>query len=272
MRTVREIQNETSAALSRVCIEDARFEARQLLCHVLNTDLSELLKNYEEPFDDSKKSALDALTRRRSQGEPLQYLIGEWEFMGLKFFVSPAALIPRQDTETLAEGALRLAREESYKSALDLCCGTGCIGISAAVLGGLDVAFSDISPECIALAKKNAGKNGVQAQFFIGDLFESVTGRFDLILCNPPYIPDGELPGLAREVHYEPRLALAGGPDGLDIYRRIALRYEEYLYPGGALLLEVGKGQASAVKGLFGRGSTVFLDVNGIERVVCVKE
>ncbi|MEL7610655.1 MAG: peptide chain release factor N(5)-glutamine methyltransferase [Bacillota bacterium] len=271
MPTVREILNETAAALARARVEDARFEARQLLCLLLGADLSGLLMRYEEPFDEGGKGALDALVHRRAQGEPLQYLIGEWEFMGLEFFVSPAALIPRQDTETLVEGALRLARENGCKSALDLCCGTGCIGVGAAVLGGLDVAFSDISPECVALAKKNAGRHGVRAEFFTGDLFEPVNARFDLILCNPPYIPEGELPALSREVLHEPRLALSGGMDGLDVYRRIASGYEEYLNPRGLLLLEVGKGQAGAVRELFSHASAALLDHNGVERVVCVQ-
>lgn len=271
MRTVREIVNETAAALASASVPDARFEARQLLCHALGIDLSKLLLRYPEPFNESLAGLLTQLVRRRADGEPLQYLVGEWEFMGLPFFVSPAALIPRQDTETLVEGALKLAREEGYKYALDLCCGTGCIGVSVAVHGGLKAAFSDVSAPCVALAKKNAERNGVSAEFLTGDLFEPVRGRFDLILCNPPYIPEGELPVLAREVQFEPRLALAGGPDGLNVYRRIASRFEEHLNPGGALLLEVGKGQAAQVRELFARESSTLFDDNGVERVVCVR-
>ena len=144
-------------------------------------------------------------------------------------------------------------------------------GSAQAVLGGLDVAFSDISPECIALAKKNAGRNGVQAQFFIGDLYEPVIGRFDLILCNPPYIPDAELPQACARGSLRTPVGARGRSGWARYLPAYRLSYEKYLNPGGALLLEVGKGQAGAVERLFGRESTVLLDVNGIERVVCVR-
>lgn len=154
MRSIREFLNETAETLAHAGIADARFEARTLLCRALGMDLSALLLRGGELMDEAQASALSALAHRRAAGEPLQYLIGEWGFMGLAFFVSPAALIPRQDTEALVEGALRFVREHGSKTALDLCCGTGCIGISAAALGGLTLALSDISADCIALAQK----------------------------------------------------------------------------------------------------------------------
>lgn len=221
-----------------------------------------------ERLDPIKLAELKRMTRRRLSGEPLQYILGEWEFMGLKLIMRPCALIPRQDTETVAEAALALAKERGFRTALDLCCGTGCIGISLAALGGLDVTMSDISGECVALARENAAKHGISAQFAEGDLFSALSGaRFDLIVCNPPYIPSGDIESLQREVKNEPRRALDGGKDGLDFYRRISVQYQRHLNPGGALLLEIGFDQAEAVRGMFG-GARVVKDLGGNDRCV----
>lgn len=266
--TIHEVRGALKGALFAVAREEAASQAAIMLEAVTGMDELELLLRRGERLDPTKLAALERMARRRLSGEPLQYILGEWAFMGLKLIMRPCALIPRQDTETVAEAALMLAKERGFGTALDLCCGTGCIGISLAALGGLDVTMSDISGECVALARENAAMHGISAQFAEGDLFSALSGaRFDLIVCNPPYIPSGDIESLQREVKNEPRRALDGGEDGLDFYRRISGEYQRHLNPGGALLLEIGFDQAEAVRGMFG-GSRVIKDLGGNDRCV----
>lgn len=208
--------------------------------------------------------------QRRLAGEPLQYILGEWEFMGLPFFVGRSALIPRQDTETLCETALCWLKNRPGAKVLDLCCGTGCIGVSLFTLGGAKVDFADVSPEALALAKRNAKRNGVDGAFFESDLFDRVPGAYDLIACNPPYLTGAELAGCQRELTFEPVLALYGGEDGLDFYRRLAAEWGKHVRPGGLLLLEIGHTQGAAVRGLF-PGARIVKDMGGLDRVACVE-
>lgn len=239
---------------------------------MLGLNLEGLLLWRRQAFDETLRPGLEERVQRRLAGEPVQYILGTWEFMGLEFEVSPAALIPRQDTETLVERALEMQKEKGYETALDLGCGTGCIGVSMAALGrDVHVTLSDVSPDCIALAWRNSEKNRVsdRVEFVVGDLFEPVADRrFDMILSNPPYIADGEMDTLQREVGWEPALALAGGADGLEFYRRIAAGYREHLNPGGVLLLELGWTQAAAVRELFSVPTLLLEDLNHIPRVL----
>jgi len=255
----------STAALIAVVTDEADIEARSMVCAAAGREYREYPLYRDSVFPEKYEEKLRKYSEERLKNIPIQYILGEWEFMGLTLRTRPCALIPRQDTETLCEEALKLGGE----SVLDMCCGTGCIGISLAKLGGMKAAFSDISPDCIALARENAELNGVEGEFFLGDLFENVTGKYSLICSNPPYIPSGDIPALQKEVQKEPLLALDGGSDGLDIYRRIALQYKEHLLPGGHLLMEVGIGQAQDVIGIFGGGYAV-KDLCGVERVVVV--
>lgn len=212
--------------------------------------------------------AIDAAARRREAHEPLQYILGRWGFMGLEFYTRPGALIPRQDTETLAEHAVCIIRERGYKTALDICTGTGCIAVSLAVLTDADVEASDISPLCAELARQNAEANSVSLRVRTADLF-SGAGSYDIITTNPPYLSGADMASLQAEVGFEPALALLGGPDGLDYYRRIAAEAGQHINPGGALVLEVGAGQAEAVRGMFpGLKASLIPDLNGIDRAV----
>ena len=208
--------------------------------------------------------------QRRLLGEPLQYILGEWEFMGLPFFVGPGALIPRQDTETLCEAALTWLKTRPDARVLDLCCGTGCVGVSLARLGGAQAAFADISPEALALAQQNAARNGVDGTFYESDLFADVPGVYDLIVCNPPYLTGAEMESCQRELTFEPALALYGGEDGLDFYRRLADEWEAHVTPGGRLLMEIGYAQGAAVQRLF-PGATILKDIRGLDRVAWVE-
>ena len=213
---------------------------------------------------------LRAAVARRLKGEPLQYILGEWEFMGLPFFVGPGALIPRQDTETLCEAALGWLKTRPGASVLDLCCGSGCIGVSLGKLGGAKVTFADVSPEALALARRNADRNGVDGAFCESDLFANLPGAYDLIACNPPYLTAAEMASCQKELTYEPALALFGGEDGLNFYRRLAAEWEKHLVPGGLLLMEIGHTQGKAVQELF-PGAKIIKDICGLDRVVWVE-
>ena len=274
--TLGSVAARAAQRLLPVCGSDAAFEARQLVGHVCGMRLD--MSCFDRIFP-GKYSELNALIERRLSGEPLQYILGEWDFMGLSFTVSPVCLIPRQDTETLVEQALMLIRQQGYSSCLDICTGSGCIAVSIAKLGGIAVTACDISPECVGLALQNAERNGVELTALTADLFTPAQGgvlpRFDIITANPPYIPTGELDRLQAEVRHEPRLALDGGADGLNLYRRIARDCRGHLYPNGTALVEVGCGQAAAVQELFrseGFGHTsVMRDLCGKECVVCAR-
>lgn len=269
-KTIREALRAAQAALAPVAGEEAAREARLFFCHALGWDMARLLSRQSDIFPGEYEKMLEEMLARRLAGEPLQYILGEWELMGLPFRVDARALIPRQDTETLVEAALGLIKERGYRTVLDLCCGTGCIGISLAALSGAAVTLADISVDALALARENVEKNGVCARVMETDLFSNITGSFDLIACNPPYLSDADMAALQREVRFEPALALYGGEDGLDFYRRIRTAYAAHLNQRGALLLEVGFGQAAAVCALFGENAYVLRDLCGVERVVAV--
>lgn len=272
MTSVAQALRHAQQELLPVAGEESAQQARLLIAHILGCAPGELLFKRELPLTKEQSVRLDALLQRRKAGEPLQYLLGEWGFMGLTFTVTPKALIPRQDTETLCEHALKLAKERGYKDALDLCCGTGCIGISMAKLGGLTVTCSDVSPDCVALTKENAKKNGVSITALQGSFFAPIVGRFDMILSNPPYLTAEDMAKLQREVSFEPALALYGGEDGLAAYRQIAAGADAHLNEGGVLLLEVGASQAQDVCNLFpGRHTQSICDYNGVARVVLVE-
>lgn len=215
-----------------------------------------------------------ALLARRQTREPLQYIFGTQPFMGFAFTVSPAALIPRFDTEILVQKALERLRPGS--TVLDLCTGTGAIGIALKLLmPSLNVTLADISKEALSLAARNAESLGAQVEMVLGDLFSPLEGRmFDMIISNPPYIRTGELPCLQREVTFEPMLALDGGADGLSFYRRIAAQAPLHLSAGGWLFMEIGDGQREDVchllKDAF-EDVSVYRDLNDLERAIAAK-
>ena len=254
-----------SAGLSPVT-EEHLTEARLAVSDMAEIPYNRLNTYKASPFPAALMPRLEELVSRRKSGEPLQYILGKWEFMGLPFYTRPCALIPRQDTETLCEEALAIGG----KTLLDLCCGTGCIGVSLAKLGGFEVTFGDISRDCIDLARENAALNGVAGSFVLTDMFGNISGSYDMICVNPPYIPTSDLALLQAEVKREPALALDGGADGLDFYRRISRDYAAHLNPGGALLMEVGAGQAEDVAAMFPNAGRI-KDICGIERVVTVR-
>ncbi len=272
--TILKVLDWTKAYLAEKGVENARLEAEWLLCAVLGLDRVGLYVNFDKPLSEAELARFRGMVARRARREPLQYILGNQEFMGLEFEVSPEALIPRHDTEVLVEEAVRRAAPAGR--ILDIGVGSGCIAVALAkALTQAEVWGVEKSPEALALAERNAANHGVRVTLFEGSLFEPFPEqRFDLIVSNPPYIPTGDLETLQPEVRdFEPREALDGGADGLDFYRLIIPAAPDYLNPGGWLLFEAGIGQAEAVQALFGAtgrfgGLFTARDAAGIDRVV----
>jgi len=270
---------ELEQLLCEAGVPEARTEARVIINRILNTDTGTLLSHPETEVSDEQHSCIMDIISRRREREPLQYILGEWSFMGLDFVVEPNVLIPRPDTEILVETAL--GELHDGMRILDLCTGTGCVLISllnySNECAGVAV---DISTFACELAQKNANRilktDSAQNQNFTilqSDLYDKVEGRFDLIVSNPPYINSEVVDTLEPEVKkYEPRLALDGGMDGLDLIRRIIDGAEEYLLPGGYLMMEIGYDQGPSVSKLMleaGLSSVrVEQDYAGLDRVV----
>lgn len=261
-----------NAAQTRLAaVPDPRLDAEYLLAHVLGLPRLEMLLQKQREMTQTEAEGYDALLRRREKREPLQYILGVQPFMGFPFKTDPRALIPRNDTEALCEAALALL--SPGMRALDLCTGTGAMAISLKKLcPGAAVTASDISEDALALARENAALLGADVRFLQGDLFAPVQDeQFDLILSNPPYIPEGLRGKLQSEVEKEPALALFGGTDGLDFYRRIAEEAPRHLSPGGKLLLEIGDGQYGPVRALLAPAFeeiALLNDLNGLPRVI----
>lgn len=258
--------------LKTVAIIDARNDAWLLLTFVCKIDRTFYYSHMDEDMPEEQYAEYDNVLTKRAEHIPLQYITGEQEFMGLPFHVNEAVLIPRQDTETLVEEALKRIRPGMR--VLDMCTGSGCILISI-LKNIVDVeGFGyDISKQALNVAKENAKLNGVVATFEKSDLFDSVTDTFDVIVSNPPYIPTDVINGLMPEVAmYEPMGALDGKEDGLHFYRRIVKECKEYLNPDGLLLFEIGHDQGESVPALMRdagfKDVSVIKDLAGNDRVV----
>lgn len=269
--TVNRILRQTADELRSVAHEEAEIEARELVMRSLGVESrAELAASVNKEINAEQYAKLREYILRRKTGEPLQYILGFWEFMGLRFKTDARALIPRQDTETLCEEAIALIKRRGYKTCLDLCAGSGCIGISIANICGTEVTLADISEAALSLCRENAEANGVNARTIKTDMFDGIADKYDIIVCNPPYLTASDMASLQRELTFEPANALYGGVDGLDFYRRIARDYAQRLNDGGALALEVGIHQAEEVAKMLG-GARIVKDVCGIERAV-IKE
>ena len=276
--TISDWLRRAGTTLAEAGCPDPEIDARWMAEEVLGMTRAEMKFEGEREVHPGELEKLSDMLSRRAAGEPVQYILGSADFMGLRFFVDRRVLIPRQDTETLVERALVDIVGRPAPEVLDLCAGSGCVGLSLLSLAPrARVTLTDVSRDALEVAKKNAGLLGLDAAFRLGDLFRAVgRERFDFIVSNPPYIPRMELSELQREVLREPVLALDGGHDGLDFYRRIAADAPNHLNPGGAVYLEVGVGQAQAVLELLTArvncaASGVEKDLNGIDRVVWVR-
>jgi release factor glutamine methyltransferase len=255
-------------------IDNARLEAEWLLCAATGLDRVGLYLNYDKPLSDEELANYRALVTRRGRREPLQHILGSQEFCGLDFEVTPDVLIPRHDTETLVHEALLLMPRAG--AILDIGTGSGCIAVALAKqLPLATITAIDISGSALTVARKNAEKSGVAIEFLQGSLCEPVAGRyFDLIVSNPPYIASRDIEALEPEVrNFDPRSALDGGEDGLDIYRALIPSALSCMNPGSWLVVEIGAGQVQDVEHMFRRAGEfgdviTACDPGGIVRVV----
>lgn len=258
--------------LEKAGIQEAALDARLLLEEVCRTDRNTLLVHGDRAVTEEEETQFRIFIERRSTHEPLQQITGWQEFMGLRFSVTEDVLVPRQDTETLVEEVMRYLRDGM--EILDVCTGSGCILLSLLrYSNGCRGVGCDISEKALAVAGQNAKELGISAQFIQSDLFESIEGRFEYIVSNPPYIRKDMIPTLMEEVRdHEPLIALDGGKDGLDFYRKITREATEHLYSGGMLFFEIGYDQGEAVKLLMEEEGyeevTVSQDLAGLDRVV----
>lgn len=246
----------TTKRFSEAGIGSARLEAQLLLAHVLKCTRTQLYMAFDKPLAEPELAAYRELIKRRLAGEPVAYLLGEHEFWGLPLYVDPHVLIPRPDTETVVEVARGTRADRAAPCrVLDVCTGSGALALALAKeLPAAEVVATDVSPEAVAIARRNAERNGLASRVEVrqGDLFAPVAGEtFDLIVSNPPYIASAVIPTLSAEVQREPRLALDGGADGLVFYDRICAEAPRHLAPGGALVVEHGFDQADAVRARF---------------------
>ena len=266
-----------AALLQHANVENAAEEALLLAAHVTGVSSDRLRTRRQQPLPDAEGKLAD-LVRRRAAHEPLQYLVGTWGFWRQEYEVSPDCLIPRADTEILVEYAVKHAPRGGR--VLDLCTGSGCIAVSLLCerpdLTGVAV---ELYPETLALARRNATRNGLddgRLTFWQGDVlkgdFLPMLGTFDMILSNPPYVPSATVDTLAPELLHEPRAALDGGADGLVFYRRmLATDYRAALRPGGLLAFEIGYDQADALRALAAPDvCEVLRDLGGCDRVACI--
>ena len=265
--TVKQITDIGTKQLEANGIADARRDSDTLYCYMVGVPESKLFTEYQYTLQEVLCEKYFELIDRRASGEPLQYIVGYTAFMGLPFKVAPGVLIPRQDTETLVEDAISILETGRIRGSaacapkknwdvLDLGTGSGAIGVSLArIVDKCNVTMTDISKDALKIAKENAKSNGVEkkVKFLEGDLFAPLGGvlgskKFDMIISNPPYIPTEVIETLQREIkEHEPRVALDGGEDGLDCYRKIAGALPKHLKKGGVLLLEIGHDQRDAV-------------------------
>ncbi len=253
-------------------IEEASLDARLLLEEVCGTDRNTLLVHGDKEVTEEQRECYVNYITQRCRHIPLQHILGYQEFMGLRFAVSPAVLIPRQDTETLVEEVMRFLHDGMH--ILDMCTGSGCILLSLLKYSNDCVGVGcDLSADALKVAAENAAALGIEAEFLQSNLFEEIRGRFEVIVSNPPYIKSGAIKELMEEVReHDPMMALDGGEDGLFFYRKIVASAGDYLYPGGMLFFEIGCDQADEVSGLMQdagyKDITVCKDLAGLNRVV----
>lgn len=277
--TIGKILNWTKQYFEEKGVDSPRLDAEVLLSHILKCDRIHLYVNFDRPLVGDELSSFRQMVKARAQRMPVAYILGEKEFMGHSFRVTPDVLIPRPDTEILVEEAIRLLAEKEAPRIVDIGTGSGAILLSVlkGTEGSTGVAV-DLSPAALAVAKSNGERLGLadRAEFRLGDLYAPVDGLFDAILSNPPYIPVRDMEGLSPEVKQEPEMALVGGADGLDFYRRLIDDAPRYLKEGGIVLFEVGIGEAQDVAELGKRrgfsAQRILPDYAGIDRVVVLSD
>jgi len=279
--TIAQALREATVVLKQAQVPDAQFDASLLLSDLLERDRGFLITHADDLLTEDQLTGFVERTRRRASGEPLQYITGTQEFFGLSFEVSPAVLIPRPETELIVEIALECIEPKAQATILDLGTGSGCITISILKQRpNTNAIATDLSHEAIKIALRNATRHGVRERtsFLVADALRTFGNtQFDLIVSNPPYVPDADWPTLQREVReHEPRTALTSGQDGLDLIRRLLKDAGAFLRPAGYFIFEIGYDQASLVQQLVDQSIWSFLgireDLQGIPRTVMLQK
>jgi len=265
-------------------------EAELLFSSVLNSDRLSLHLNKGSHLEKDKSFLISSVLKRRISSEPIQYILGKTEFMGLEFKVGPGVFIPRPETEILVETAIKQVTRSPCLSGrqaghqvtsldiLDVGTGSGCIAISLAkLLPYAAITATDISDKALAAAMENADLNGAKVNFVQGDLFCGLPpGSYDLVVSNPPYIPSPEIQNLQPEIRHEPIVALDGGSDGLDFYRRMIKDAPQYLKENSYFIMEIGFNQKDSIKDIFQKNKNfkvidIVQDYNNIDRIIIAK-
>lgn len=249
--TIFNAYNDIKKQLKNAGIEDNIFEAKQIIKHITGYSNEQILSGYQNELSGFQEINLQVIMKQRLNRYPLQYILGKWDFYGRPYKVGPGVLIPRPDTETVIEVCLDIIDKEKPSDVLDLCAGTGCIGITIACeRKNSNVTLVEKYEEAARYIKENIKNADGNANVLIGDIFESIGAdkKYDLIVSNPPYINEKDMGNLQPEVEFEPPTALYGGEDGLMFYRAIASNYRDSLKSGGSLVFEIGYDQGEAVK------------------------
>jgi release factor glutamine methyltransferase len=285
--TLIETLNSAAIILSTASITNARLDAEVLLAHIIRKDRVWLVTHRDDVLADKDQQDFDDAIRRRIRREPLQHIIGNQEFWGLEFKVTPDVLIPRPETEFIVEAALEIVHKRNQQvRIIDLCTGSGCIAVSLAKeLTSAHVIATDASEKALAVARENARNHGVadRIRYLEGDLFDpleelDIREQIDIIVSNPPYVRAGDLTTLQPEVRdYEPKLALVAGPEGTEIAAKIIKFASEYLKKNGLLIMEMGLGQVEALAkmveatGAYAKPE-ILKDLAGIDRVIIARK
>lgn len=275
--TIKQAMMQAVQAFEKAGVPDPRIDAELILCHLTGLDRMSMLMQGATTLTNEQEQRFSSLLLSRTRREPLQYLLGTQYFYGLPFQVDSRVLIPRQETETLCEWGVSHLRRLTNPRALDLCTGSGAIAVTLKhECPHANVTAADLSTDALEVAAANARLNQADVRFVQGDLWEPVQAEtYDLILSNPPYIPTLDCDTLQHEVMQEPRMALDGGADGLDFYRRIAEGAPAHLSPAGLIAVEVGIGEAQDVAVLFENAELcdvqIINDLYGVERIVSAR-
>lgn len=272
--TIFEAYNSTKKKLEKCGIEDYIFEAKQIIKHITGLSATEILAHYNRPLTEFQENNLVALVHQREVRYPLQYIFGEWDFYGRSYYVGPGVLVPRADTEILAEQCIKMLKDTENAEILDLCAGSGCIGITLALeIKNSIVSLVEKYDEASRYLEKNILRNKAEnAKFIKGDIFEGVASdkKYDLIVSNPPYVSD--MSEISPETTFEPETALKAEDEGLEFYKAITEIYKNSLKPNGKLVFEVGINQANKVADIMKAEGfediTITKDLSGIDRVV----
>lgn len=273
---IKEILQESIKQLKANEVEEPHAKARRLLAFTLEVPKEYLIINYDKEISKKQETIYKQYIKKLLEGEPIQYILGKQEFMGIEFAVNKDVLIPQPDTEILVEEVIKLLKQYKKPKILDLCTGSGAIAISISEkVSEAQIYASDISEKALAIARINDRSKKIK--FILSDLFNNIEDKFDIIVSNPPYIKTHEIEKLSKEVQNEPILALDGGIDGLEFYRKIIGQASKYIKKNGYLCLEIGEKQKKQVKDIINNEKKYadikeYKDLNKNDRVIICKK